>query len=95
MLIDFTNIPMFINIAKTAVRETDFTDMMADTLYTQCQGIKYGALALKIYNAKGAIDYTDEEVALLQKFLERFRDGITPAAYDALHSTLNPTTDQQ
>ena len=50
-------------------------------IYNNVNGIKAHALALKIYNGEGSVEYTDEEVSLMGTVAERlcvpgFIDGL-------------------
>ncbi len=59
----------------------DVRETFADMIYNNVNGIKAHALALKIYENKGAVEYTDEEVQLIRTVAEQlcvpgFIDGL-------------------
>lgn len=66
-------------------RTGDARESFADIIYTNVNGIRAHALAMKIYRSEGSEDYTDEEVRLMKGLAERF---CTPAFIDGLRAQL-------
>ena len=64
----------------------DVRETFADMIYNNVNGIKAHALALKIYENKGAVEYTDEEVSLMGTVAERL---CVPGFIDGLREQLN------
>ncbi len=84
--INFKEIKIYKDIAKTKVAVVDIQDEVANAMYEKGQGIKFHALALKIYNAKGEIELDEQEYGLLMAYAEQMG---TPAIIDALQSLGN------
>ena len=78
--INFKEIKVYKDIAKTKVEVVDMQDEVANAMYEKGQGIKFHALALKIYNAKGEIELDEQEYGLLMAYAEQMG---TPAVIDA------------
>lgn len=66
-------------------RTGDARESFADIIYTNMNGIRAHALAMKIYRSEGAEDYTDEEVLVMTRLAERF---CTPAFIDGLRAQI-------
>lgn len=84
--INFKEIKIYKDIAKTKVEVIDMQDEVANTLYEKGVGIGFHALALKIYNAQGEIELDEKEYALLMAYANQM---CTPAIIDALQSLGN------
>lgn len=82
MKIDFENFPVRQGIGKEAI-SMDVRRVFAEEIYNRGQGLAFHALALKIYNAKGDEDYSDEEYRLMVTFSEQC---MTPAFIDSLRA---------
>ena len=81
MKIDFKHFKVYMTVNHKSVRLMDVRESFADMLYNNVNGIKAHALALKIYNGEGCVEYTDEEVSLMSTVAERlcvpgFIDGL-------------------
>lgn len=88
--INFKEITVYKDIAKTKVEVIDMQDEVANALYEKGQGIGFHALALKIYNANGEIELDDKEYGLLMAYANQM---CTPAVIDALQSLGNNKND--
>jgi len=84
--INFKEIKIYKDIAKTKVAVVNIQEEVANDLYEKGQGIGFHALALKIYNADGEIELDDKEYGLLTAYANQM---CTPAIIDALQSLGN------
>lgn len=64
----------------------DVRETFADMIYNNVNGIKAHALALKIYESEGEVDYTDDEVKLVRTVAERL---CVPGFIDGLNEQLD------
>lgn len=79
--IDFEHFNVYASVSRKVARPMDVRETFADMIYNNVNGIKAHALALKIYENKGAVEYTDEEVQLIRTVAEQlcvpgFIDGL-------------------
>ena len=79
--IDFQHFNVYTSVSRKVARPMDVCETFADMIYNNVNGIKAHALALKIYENKGAVEYTDEEVQLIRTVAEQlcvpgFIDGL-------------------
>lgn len=79
--IDFKHFKIYTTVSRKAAQTVDARETFADLIYKNVNGIKAHALALKIYENKGAVEYTDEEVQLVRTVAEQlcvpgFIDGL-------------------
>lgn len=79
MRLNFKQFVLFQGIDKKNALLTDVSKAIADGLYNTMQGIASHALALKIYNAAGEEEYSDEEIEMLRNFSKQ----CTPAFMDS------------
>ncbi len=79
--IDFTRMPIWVDISHKAQVVKDISKGLADSMYSYGSGIACHALALKIYNSTGEIELDDNEYKLLISYAEQV---CTPAIIDAL-----------
>ena len=84
--INFKEIKIYKDIAKTKSEVVDMQDEVANAMYEKGQGIGFHALALKIYNANGEIELDDKEYGLLMAYANQMG---TPAAIDAFNALKN------
>ena len=91
MKLNFKQFILFQGIDKKNALLTDVSKAIADGLYNTIQGIASHALALKIYNATGEEEYSDEEIEMLRNFSKQ----CTPAFMDSFEEfvKLKETTD--
>lgn len=85
MKIDFTQVEIYTGIAKTTCIVQDIREAFADALYSQSVGLKYHALAFKIFNSTGAEEYNDEEVKIIKQFAEQC---CSPSLIDAINKII-------
>ena len=69
MKIDFEKLPCYTDIRKSEKREMNVKFDFANEMYIHGGGVAMGALALKIYNAQGETEYTEQECHLMLQFL--------------------------
>ena len=81
--IDFSNITIYTDIAKTKSVVKDIREEVANDLYAHGQGIAFHALALKIYNSTGVVELDDKEYGLLMNYVEQM---CTPMVIDAFRN---------
>ena len=84
--INFKEIKVYKDIAKTKSEVVDMHDEVANAMYEKGQGIGFHALALKIYNANGEIELDDKEYGLLMAYANQMG---TPAVIDAFNALKN------
>lgn len=80
MKINFEQLRVYNDIAKTRELVVNVKVQVADALYQNGFGIGAHALALKIYNSTGDCELTDEEYQMLMHFAE---GHFTPMVIDA------------
>lgn len=81
MKINFEQLRVYNDIAKTNVTVMNVKMQVANDLYAHGQGIAFHALALKIYNSKGEVELDDQEYQLLMNYANQM---CTPQVIDAL-----------
>jgi hypothetical protein len=81
MKINFENLTIYTDIAKTNTQVVNMKAQLADAIYQNGFGVAAHALALKIYNSKGDCELTDEEYNMLVQFVE---SKCTPMVIDAI-----------
>ena len=84
--IDYQQFNVYTTVSRKAARPVDVRERFADMIYNNVNGIKAHALALKIYNGEGSVEYTDEEVSLMGTVAERL---CVPGFIDGLREQLN------
>ena len=91
MKIDFTDISIPTGIDRREAIRADVRHEFADAIYRMGSGIEAHALALKIYNAKGAEEYTEAECGLIRRYAER----CSPAFIDAMNELFNTNNNKE
>ena len=81
MKINFEQLRVYTDIAKTREQVINVKVQVADAIYQSGIGIAAHALALKIYNSTGDCELTDDEYQLLMSFAEH---NFIPMVIDAL-----------
>ena len=82
--INFRKFRFFTDIARENTTEQDVSHELADLIYKQGNGVLAHDVALRIYEAKGDVELTDEEVA----YLEGFMRGLTPVFQDSFAANI-------
>ena len=81
MKIDFRKFRIYPGIDRQRSVEMDVRKEFADLIYQNGKGIAAHALAMKIYNAEGETEYSDEEVEMIRGYAEKLG---TPMFIDAI-----------
>lgn len=84
--INFKSLEIYSDISKSKKISGDARESFANILYTQANGIKMHALAMKIYKSEGSVPYTDEEVSIIENVSNRY---CTPSFIDGVQEQLN------
>lgn len=82
--IDFSKLPCYVDIRKQGKIELDVKFQFSNTLYTKGSGIAMGALAMKIYNSEGAVEYNEQECNIILDFAS----NINPLIYDSIKDAI-------
>lgn len=85
MKLNFERLEIYTDIAHEECTVQDVRKDFANIIYQNGAGMDAHALAHKIYENEGEVEYTDEEIALIMRFAER----CTPAFIDALKSAVD------
>ena len=80
--INFTQVEIYKGVAKKTCFVQDIREAFADAIYSQSVGLKAHALAFKIYNSSGEVEYSDEEVKIIKQFAEQW---CSPSLIDAIN----------
>lgn len=80
MEIDFSKIEIFTGVAHRVCTVADVREQFADVIYNMGNGVASHALALKIYNSKGAEEYSEDECRMITKHSRM----CSPAFIDAI-----------
>lgn len=70
--INFSQILISSDISSKHCQNVDARESFANILYTQGNGIVAHALAFKIYNSSGELEYTDEEILLIKEYANAY-----------------------
>lgn len=83
MKINFKEFQVYTNLDKTESTTLNIAKELADGIYKTAQGVAGYSVALKIYNAIGEEEYTDEEFDIIMKYANTYG---TPFFVDALNN---------
>jgi len=81
--IDFRHFKMFTDISQSRTEVIDAALLFSDMLYKRVNGIVAHDLALRIYRSSEAVEFTEEEMALLRAFVEA---NFTPCFIDSFNA---------
>ena len=84
MKINFERIEIFTDMTKTKCVVQDVKKDFADVIYQFGRGIESHALAFKIFNSNGEIEYNDEECNMIKEYASL----CSPAFIDAINKLL-------
>lgn len=82
--INFESLEFFLDIEKTKSVKRDVKSQFANTIYRGTNGLEYHALAFKIYNSTGLVEYNEKECELIRKIANQ----MTPMFIDAINNVL-------
>lgn len=83
--INFKKFLVFADITQTKTEEVDVALLFSDMLYKKVNGIVAHDLALRIYKADGPVEFTEDELKVLQPFVE---ENFTPVFIDSFNANL-------
>lgn len=83
--IDFKHFRVFTDITQKETQEVDLSFQFSDMLYKKSNGIVAHDLALRIYKAQEAVEFTEEELAALKPFVE---ENFTPLFIDSYNANI-------
>lgn len=86
--IDFQHFKVYASISRKAAHTMDARESFADVIYNNVNGIRAHALAMKIYKSEGKIEYSDDEVKLIQAVADNM---CVPGFIDGLLEQLDST----
>lgn len=80
--IDFQNFKVYASISRKAAHTVDVRESFANVIYNNVNGIRAHALAMKIYKSDGEVEYSEDEVKLIQAVADKmcvpgFLDGLS------------------
>ena len=80
--IDFQHFKVYASISRKAAHTVDVRESFADMIYNNVNGIRAHALAMKIYKSDGEVEYSEDEVKLIQAVADKmcvpgFLDGLS------------------
>lgn len=90
--INFNEFNLFADIENKVCRVADVRNELADALYTRGQGVAFHSLAMRIFQAHGEMELTDEEYDILLQFSDF---GLPPAFSDSLRKLYQKDNKQQ
>jgi hypothetical protein len=83
--IDFKHFRVFTDITQEKTEVVDLSFQFSDMLYKKSNGIVAHDLALRIYKAQGAVEFTEEELTALKPFVE---ENFTPLFIDSYNKNI-------
>lgn len=89
MQLNFQQFSVPTGVSRKNRQTGDARESFADMIYLNVNGIKAHALAMKIYQSEGAIDYSLEEVKLIIEVAEKL---CAPNFIDGLKEQLDNNT---
>lgn len=84
MNINFSKFPCYTSIAKTSTVEVNIKEILANAMYMRGSGIVTGALAMKIYNSDGELDYNNQECEIIKQFSQVINPVLKDSILDFL-----------
>lgn len=81
MKIDFEKMEFYTDMSHTTCIVRNVREELANAIYNNATGIRYHALALKIYNSSGELELNDDEICLVNDFVGMYG---TPKLIDAI-----------
>lgn len=92
MQLNFQQFSVPTGVSRKNRQTGDARESFADMIYLNVNGIKAHALAMKIYQSEGAIDYSLEEVKLIIEVAEKL---CAPNFIDGLKEQLDNNTKKE
>ncbi len=70
--INFKRFEMYVGISRKETVVRDCREAFANIIYLNGSGVACHALAMKIYESDGETEYSEEEISLMNRFVESF-----------------------
>lgn len=78
--LNFEKMPCYVDIRRQGKIDLDIKFEFSNAMYKSGAGIEVGALALKIYNSNGELEYSDKECAIILQFAS----SMNPFIHDSI-----------
>lgn len=82
MKANFKKFPVYMNIRKDMVQEEDISYILSNAIYTNIPGVMAHSVAMRIYEAEGDMELSDEETSCLAAWAEMFSGIIADSIKD-------------
>lgn len=82
MKTNFKKFPVYMNIRKDMVQEEDISYILSNAIYTNIPGVMAHSVAMRIYEAEGDMELSDEETSCLAAWAEMFSGIIADSIKD-------------
>lgn len=86
MKMNLERIEVYADLAKSRSTVVDMRELIANLIYEKGSGLACSVLAHKIYEHRGEIEFSEEEVKILRAVAETF---LAPSTCDALTALLD------
>ena len=89
MKVNFRKFPVYTSIRKDMVMEQDISFPLANGIYTNIPGIMAHSVAMRIYEADGEVELSEEETGALLQWVRLFSGIIADSIKDYIqkHNT--------
>lgn len=84
--INFKEFSIYTDVSKQNQQVGDARESFANILYLNISGIRAHALAMKIYQSEGNLEYTDDEISLIKDVANKY---CLPNFIDGLNNIIN------
>lgn len=85
-VINFKEFSIYTDVSKQNQQVGDARESFANILYLNISGIRAHALAMKIYQSEGNLEYTDDEISLIKDVANKY---CLPNFIDGLNNIIN------
>lgn len=82
MKVNFKKFPIYRDIHRNMVQEQDISYILSNAIYTNIPGVMAHSVAMRIYEADGEIELSDEETSSLASWAEMFSGIIADSIKD-------------
>lgn len=84
--IDFQHFKIYTTVSRKVAQAVDVRETFANMIYTNVNGIRAHALAMKIFKSDGETEYSKEEAQMIRSVAEQL---CVPGFIDGLNEQLN------
>ena len=84
--IDFQHFKIYTTVSRKVAQAVDVRETFANMIYTNVNGIRAHALAMKIFKGDGETEYSKEEAQMIRSVAEQL---CVPGFIDGLNEQLN------